>query len=57
MTKCISAGIQAESVTSAAGTVNVKKKNFPVLSPPVLIIKASKTKDTLEQTRLYTGLT
>ena len=40
MTKCISAGIQAESVTSAAGTVNVKKKNFPVLSPPVLIIKA-----------------
>ena len=41
MTKCISAGIQAESVTSAAGTVNVKKKkSFPVLSPPVLIIKA-----------------
>ena len=39
MTKCISAGIQAESVTFAAGTVNVKKK-FPVLSPPVLIIKA-----------------
>ena len=32
---------QAESVTSAAGTVNVKKKKkFPVLSPPVLIIKA-----------------
>ena len=42
MTKCISAGIQAELVTSAAGTVNVKKKKkkFPVLSPPVLIIKA-----------------
>ena len=39
MTKCISAGFQAESVTSAAGTVNVKK-SFPVLSPPVLISKA-----------------
>ena len=30
MTKCIIAGIQAESVTSAAGTVNAKKKlKFP----------------------------
>ena len=37
MTKCISAGIQAESATSAAGTVNVKVSLF---SPPVLIIKA-----------------
>ena len=39
MTKCISAGIQAESATSAAGTVNVKKK-VSLFSPPVLIIKA-----------------
>ena len=45
MAKCISAGIQAESVTSAAGTVNVKKKkqnkqSFRVLSSLVLTIKA-----------------
>ena len=34
MTKCISAGIQAESVTPAAGTINVKKKKVPCFVSP-----------------------
>ena len=35
MTKCISAGIQAESVNSAADTVNVTKKFPRFVSPCV----------------------